>query len=116
MAEYLVDTDVLVDHLRSGRMVPVPPDKTAYSSLTRAELYAGRHVDEVVVDELLSAFREIPVDRPIAEEGGRIRRSDGVPLADALVAATAMVTGRRLVTRNQKHFARIRGLQVHPGS
>ena len=116
MADYLVDTDVLVDHLRSGRLVPVPPEKTAYSSLTRAELYAGRHIDEAIVDELLGAFLEIPVDRPIAEEGGRVRRTDGVPLADALIAATAMVTGRRLVSRNEKHFARVRGLQLHRGS
>lgn len=113
MAEYLLDTDVLVDHLRAGVAVPVPHERAAFSSLTRAELYSGRHVDENVVDDLLSAFGEIALDRSIAEEAGRLRREGNVPLADAVIAATALVTGRVLVTRNLKHFAKIRELKVH---
>ncbi|HEX9696454.1 MAG TPA: PIN domain-containing protein [Actinomycetota bacterium] len=111
MPEFLVDTDVLIDHLRIGSGLPTPPERTAYSSLTRAELYAGRHVDEAVVDDLLSILSEVPVDRPIAEEGGRLRRAHGIGLADAIIAATAIVTGRTLLTRNDRDFRSVRGLR-----
>lgn len=111
MPDYLVDTDIFIDHLRAGRRVPVSPDSSAYSSLTRAELYAGRRTDEAVVDLLLSAFTEIPLDRGVAEEAGRIRRH-GHPLADAVIAATALLAGRTLVTRNERHFSRVDGLRL----
>jgi hypothetical protein len=110
---FLVDTDVFVDHLKAGRMVPVPPERAAYSSIARAELYAGSRAVEAILDDLLGAFLEIPVDRAVAEVGGRIRRDTGLALPDALVAATAIVTGRRLVTRNDKHFAGVGGLKLH---
>ncbi len=113
MDEYLLDTDVLIDHLRAGVSVPVPHERAAFSSLTRAELYSGKRVIESVVDDLLSVFAEITLDRPIAEEAGRLRRERGIPLADAAIAATALVSGRVLVTRNVKHFARIKGLKIH---
>lgn len=111
MADYLVDTDVLIDHLRTGRGLVVPPALTAYSSLTRAELHAGRSVDEAVVDDLLSIFTELPVDRVVAEEGGRIRRRHDIGLADAIIAATAILTKRTLVTRNERDFRAIPGLR-----
>jgi len=112
LPKYLVDTDVFVDHLRNGVRVPIPPADSAYSSITRAELYAGRATDEGVVDTLLSAFEEIFVDRGIAEAAGRIRRSADVALPDAIIAATAMAGRRQLVTRNVRHFRSVRGLRL----
>jgi predicted nucleic acid-binding protein len=113
LPRYLVDTDVFVDHLRIGRRVPVAPSDSAYSALTRAELYAGRNADEDVIDTLLSPFEEVAVDRPIAEDAGRIRRAQGLALADAVIAATAKVTRRRLVTSNTRHFQRVPSLKIH---
>lgn len=114
MARILFDSDVLIDHLRTGAELGVGPGEAAYSSITRAELFAGRDVDESGLDLLLSAFEEIPVHGPIAEEGGRIRRRMGIPLPDAIIAATAILTNRSLATRNARHFSRIRGLRMHP--
>jgi prevent-host-death family protein len=42
------------------------------------------------VSTLLAPFREIPVDRTVAERAGRIRRESGIRLPDALIAATAI--------------------------
>lgn len=112
MADLLLDTDVVIDHLRSHRMLAVPDRLTAYSSLTRAELYAGQRVDEAGLDLLLDRFIEIPVDRSIAEEGGKIKRIHDVGLADAIIAATALITNRTLVTRNGRDFGRIPGLKI----
>jgi len=109
----LLDTDVFVDHLRAAKRVPVDPNDSSYSTITRAELYAGRNTDESIVDRLLGPFREIPVDREIAEEAGRIRRGTALPLPDALIASTAMANNLILVTRNKKHFKTIKGLRLY---
>ncbi len=92
MADYLVDTDVLVDHLRGAHELrPRKSDGLAYSVITRAELFAGRADAEQEVALLLDGLAELPVTRSSAEAAGRIRRTTGVRLPDALIAATVAV-------------------------
>lgn len=114
MAKVLLDTDVLIDHLTSkDRALPSELTDAAYSSITRAELYGAPEGDEEIVDRLLIQFEEIEVDRIIAEEAGRIRRADKVKLPDALIAATAIVSKRRLFTRNVRDFRKIKRLSLY---
>jgi predicted nucleic acid-binding protein len=114
MAEYLVDSDILIDHLRRARAFePAEDDEVFYSVLTRCELFAGRTGDEEVVRELLDTMHELAIGRPTAELAGRIRRTTGVATADALIAATAIEHGLKLRSRNQKHFQRVPGLTLH---
>jgi predicted nucleic acid-binding protein len=115
MASVLLDTDILIDHLRIGRRIPASPVEASYSSITRAELYSGRGADEMVIDDLLSLFEEIPVGRRIAEEAGRIRRAVGLALPDAIIASTAILTGQALLTRNRRHFGSVPGLRFRGG-
>ncbi len=82
-----------------------------YSVITRAELVTGNTATDLTV-QLLAPFREIPVDRAIAERGGRIAREFGVRLPDALIAATAIEHGLSVVTGNRKHFEPIRGVRL----
>jgi predicted nucleic acid-binding protein len=115
MTELLVDTDIFIDHLRGARELPVRRDRGSYSSVTRCELFAGRDQEEAI-RRLLRPFREIPVVGSIAERAGRLRRENGLDLADALIAATALEHRLTLVTRNRKDFERVRGLKVRsPG-
>ena len=44
--------------------------------------------------------RILAVDRPVAEEWGRMNVPDPLPVIDGLLAATAKVAGLTLVTRN----------------
>lgn len=111
MADLLLDTDVFVDHLRGARPIKVDGHRVHYSVITRAELFAGNTASDVV-SVLLAPFREVPVDRAIAERAGRIRREAGVRLPDALIAASALEHGLGLVTRNKSDFAGIRGVRV----
>lgn len=111
VADLLVDTDVFVDHLRGARELDPRNHRVHYSVITRAELLAGTTASDSI-DILLGPFREIPVDRSIAERAGRIRRETGVRLPDALIAATAIQGGFGLVTRNRGDFERIRGLRL----
>ena len=111
MADVLVDTDIFVDHLRGAHELRAGRHRLFYSVITRAELFAGTSATDVVT-RLLSAFRELPVDRAVAERAGRIRREAGLRMPDALVAATAVVHGLGLATRNRRHFDGVHGLRL----
>jgi hypothetical protein len=111
VADLLLDTDVFVDHLRGARELSPRNHRVHYSVITRAELIAGTTASDSV-NILLGPFREIPIDRGVAERAGRIRRETGVRLPDALIAATAIEGGLGLVTRNRSDFERIRGLRL----
>ena len=117
MAELLVDTDVCVDHLAGVRRLPRPPGRLAYSVITRAELLAGANGEEASVRRLLAGMDEIPVDRRIADRAGLLRRQVGsLRLPDALIAASALVHGIALATRNQRGFRRVPGLRLRRSS
>jgi predicted nucleic acid-binding protein len=79
--------------------------------ITRAELFAGSSATEAIV-RLLAPFREIDVDRDIAERAGRIRRETGVRPPDALIAATALERKLGLATRNERDFTPVRGIRI----
>lgn len=110
MADLLVDTDIFIDHLRGATALVPGRHRLHYSVVTRAELFAGNTATNLSI-QLLAPFREVGVDRAVAERAGRIAREFGVRLPDALVAATAIEHGLGLFTRNRKHFESIRGLR-----
>lgn len=115
MADLLVDTDVFVDHLRGASAIQPRSHRLHYSVITRAELFAGTSAT-AEVSTLLSPFREVPVDRAVAERAGRIRREAHIRLPDALIAASALEHRLSLVTRNRSDFDRVRGLRLRsPG-
>ena len=111
MADLLVDTDVFVDHLRGAIELRPGSHRLHFSVVTRAELVAVTLATETVTT-LLAPFRELPVNRQIAERAGRIRREAGVRLPDALIAATALEHRVSLATRNRRDFESVRGLRL----
>ena len=111
VADLLVDTDVFIDHLRGANAIKPGRHRLHYSVVTRAELFAGNTATDLST-QLLAPFKELAIDRPIAERAGRVAREFGLRLPDALIAATALEHELGLVTRNVKHFARVRSLRV----
>lgn len=111
MADILIDTDAFVDHLRGAAELRVGQHRAHYSVITRAELFAGNSATDLV-SQLLAPFKELAVDRAVAELAGRIARESGVRLPDALIAATALEHKLSIVTRNRKHFDRVRGVRI----
>lgn len=111
MADFLVDTDVFVDHLRGARQLRPKSHRVHYSVVTRAELFAGNSASDIV-QVLLAPFRELEVTRAVAERAGTLRRETGIRLPDALIAATAIEHKLSLYTRNRSDFEKARGLRL----
>ena len=120
----LVDTSVLIDYLRGDDRAASTLENERKSApllaseMTRLEVLAGmRPAEEQATRLLLSTLRWRPVDADIADEAGVLGRRwlsshrtiDG---ADLAIAATALLTGSRLLTRNVRHFPMFPGLQA----
>lgn len=114
MTRTLLDSDVLVDHLRGHRRIVAGRDDLHVSAISRAELFSGRRTEERRIRRLLEPMTDLPVDAAIAERAGRLRRDSGLRLPDALLAATALEHRLTLVTRNVRDFEGIRGLRIRP--
>jgi predicted nucleic acid-binding protein len=120
----LVDTSVLVDHLRGH-----PPATRALqdlvrsgrpraaSVLTRTQILHGLPPRQSSGWERLAALLAwLPVDLTVADLAGdlaqRYRRShSSVDIVDHLIAATAEHHGAQLWTRNVRHFPSFPGLR-----
>jgi predicted nucleic acid-binding protein len=112
VARILLDTDVLVDHLRGHRRLIAGKDELHVSAVTRAELFSGRGAEGRRIRRLLQPMVSLPVDDAIAVRAGRLRRDTGRRLPDLLIAATALEHRLTLVTRNIRDFEGIRGLKL----
>jgi predicted nucleic acid-binding protein len=119
----LVDTDVLIWHLRglpaarewlrsARRSGPL-----AVSAISVAELTGGmRSAERREVWALLSALPTEPVTDAVARRAGELlrtyRRSHSIATSDALSAATALERGLELATLNVRHFPMFAGLRA----
>ena len=116
MNAYLIDTDVLIDHLRgvdkAYRFMQEIESRESiifYSVISKAEIYSEiMPEEEESVASLFEAMEEVPVDGRAAEDAGRYRKafraSHKLLLPDALIAASAKNVGAILVTLNRKHY------------
>jgi len=113
----VVDTSVLIDHLRGDqnahhalRAAARSGERLTASVLTKVEILAGmRASEERATRGLMDSLDLVEVDNQIAERAGQLanrylRSHPGVDPVDYVVAATALQLGADLWTRNVKHF------------
>ena len=113
----LVDSDILIEASRGrdaeivSRWIELSGSDVAvlYSPVSVAELWAGaRPAEHDAIDNLFRALTCVPIDAETARQAcdylRRYRKSHGVELGDALVAAGAVGNGAMLWTRNRKHY------------
>ncbi len=130
MSAYLLDTNVISELVRKRpepqvieTLQRVHPKDLATCSICVTELRFGtvRHPRGNSLwlrlkKEILGSLDVLPIGEPEAERAGELladlaKRGEPIGIEDVLVAATAQVSHRIVVTRNIKHFSRIQGLQ-----
>jgi predicted nucleic acid-binding protein len=113
----LVDSDILIEVSR-GRDADViskwmdlsnSDAAVLYSPVSVAELWAGARPGEYDgLDNLFRALTCTPIDEEAGRQAGvylrQYRRSHGVEVAHALMAACAVANRAELWTRNHKHY------------
>lgn len=127
MAEaYLFDTDVLIDAGRGESEAVDALEQAAesaplaISTVTEMELIVGcRNKDELVaLDQFLRRFDIVPVRPAISEQATALLRtfrlSHGLLIADALIAATAIVDDMPFISKNQRDYRFIDTLDLLP--
>jgi predicted nucleic acid-binding protein len=113
----LVDSDILIEVSRGGNADIVSKwielsksgGAVLYSPVSVAELWAGARPNEYqALGNLFRALTCIPIDADTGHQAGgylrQYRKSHGVEIADALIAAAAVANRAELWTRNRKHY------------
>ena len=119
----LVDTDVLIWHLRgypkaTQRLDQLP--KLILSAVTYLELVQGmRSRSELLALQKSFAMRQaerLPLTPAITERAiilmETLALSHGMQLGDALIAATGLEYRLTILTGNVKHFSSVKNLQL----
>jgi len=122
----LVDTDILIDVGR-GEQDAVEylesledESRLAISVVTQMELLVGcaNKREQRAVERFVRRFEVFPLTEAISDEAvallGEYRLSHGLLIADALIAATAIVQEAPLVSKNQKDYRFIADLVLLP--
>lgn len=127
----LLDTNVLSEAVRRQPTLAVMkalralrPEERFASEVTRYELRAGAarlddggRLWQRLQQEVLPLVRWLPLGTPEAMAAADIgaalrRRGETVESTDLFIAATALVHGLIVATRNVRHFERVPGLAV----
>ena len=119
----LVDTDVLIWHLRGlpkATRTLDALDRLTISAVTYLELLQGfRNRAEMAAVQKSLAMRNtirLPLTPPVTERAIALMETlslgHGLQLGDALIAATALEHGLTVLTANTKHFSVIEGLMI----
>ncbi len=125
--KFFIDSDILIWHLR-GRdeakallrsFVERNDVELWIGAMQRAEIVFFMRDSEVKhTMALLSLFKTRPVDQAIVDQAGIFYRkfnpSHGIDPNDALLAATVLLIGGRIVTQNIAHYP-MTDIQIEKG-
>jgi len=125
---YLIDTDIIIYSIKRNRIVQdrfLQNEKIpkAISVITYGELLFGAKKSKSVQKNLAVVYRikelfpVITIDKAVIETFSGIKadmQKTGslVDDMDLLIASTALTMNYTLVTNNEKHFSKIKGLKI----
>jgi len=125
--KYLLDTNIIVDHLRGKKSLEIAVLKkgSAVSIITRAELFYGAYKSTQTaknLNKIEQMFADLDIEIISLDEKalhfyGKIKtkletKGQKLDEFDLLVAATCLANNLTLVTQNLKHFQRIPQLKL----
>lgn len=121
----VLDTNIIIEHLRKhGKDSPLlklgnelPEEPFAISTISIQELFEGRSTriekEELYLMETLKPLQILSYTYEVAKLAGEIARDSisKLDLADAAIAATAIINKASLATLNKKDFQEIADLE-----
>lgn len=122
----IVDTDILIDLGRGISDAEIclqtlaTRSELAISIITQMELIVGcaNKRELQMLDRFLSQFQIIPIEPAISSQAVELLRlyrlSHGLLIPDSFIAATAMVLNFSFITKNQRDYRFIQGLNLLP--
>lgn len=119
--QYLVDTNAIVDYLglklpHSGMvfMNSVMDNEPSASVITKIEVLGYNTTAEysVLLAEFIDDINIIELTSEVVRQTILIRKMNKIKLPDAIIAATAVVRGSVIISRNVKDFQNIKGLKA----
>jgi predicted nucleic acid-binding protein len=121
VVEYLIDTNILIYHTKGLKSVSnfiseiIAKQAFNLSILTKIEFLGwNKHSSEGFEKcrRLIELANVYTVDEDIAEQAIELKRQSKIRLADAVIAATAIVNNFKLVTRNVDDYKAVKGLEI----
>ena len=120
---YLIDTNIIIDHLRIGeekatnflQKVERGEVKASISVITEYELLVSQKItlsQKLIIQKLLSLLPSISITSPIVQQAIKFSQKYQLGLPDSLIAATAFKTKSTLLTRD-KAFSKVREIKIN---
>lgn len=114
----LLDTNIIIYAAdpRYPQLLNLVGDPTSAVSLISFVEALGYHgltaTERITLERFFSNMEVLPIPDRVAHEAVRLRQQRKMGLGDSIIAATALLHGRKLVTRNLADFQWIPGLQL----
>ena len=117
MAQYLLDTTTIIDHLRGDEKVNfcleeigTRGDIAGCCCINITETYTGmKDKEKEKTDKFIESLYYFGVTKEIAKLAGKlkqkyVKKGNTLATTDVIIAATAIAYGLVLITKNVKHY------------
>ena len=117
MAQYLLDTTTIIDHLRGDKKVNfyleeigTRGDIVGCCCINITETYTGmKDKEKKKTDQFIESLYYFGITKEIAKLAGKlkqkyVKKGETLATTDVIIAATAIAYGLTLITKNVKHY------------
>jgi len=117
--KFLIDTNIIIDALGNAmpeivkqKIVQMPPIISAVTYIEALGWHQATASQLHILQKFMDVATILPIDQPVIEITVRLRQQKKIGLGDAIIAATAIVHNKILVTQNVSDFKSIDRLVV----